>query len=83
VAAGDGFLVAVGQQSVDPKPGDEYCDARSKVWVSDDAATWRAVEPAGPSPTDGSMDAATAWSGGVVALDSTRQGVVLWRVETR
>ena len=39
VAAGNGLLVAVGAQAVDPEPGDEYCDARRRVWVSNDAAT--------------------------------------------
>jgi hypothetical protein len=71
VAAGNGLLVAVGEQAVDSEPGDEYCDARRKVWVSNDAATWRAVEPSGLAATD-VLDAVAGDPSGFLAFGSAR-----------
>ena len=94
VAGANGLLVAVGEQAVDPEPGDEYCDARRKVWVSNDAATWRAVEPSGLAATD-VLDTVVGDSSGFLAFGPARplrsdgsddgdgeargRGVQLWR----
>lgn len=76
-ATRDGYLAfaSVGRDHAD--------DRTPTMWHSSDGARWDGTRLAGPSPSDGAMGAATAWSGGVVALDSTRGGMVVWRVETR
>ena len=64
--------------------GKDHADDRTPtMWQSTDGARWEGIRLAGPPPSDGAMDAATAWSGGVVALDSTRRGLVVWRVDAR
>jgi hypothetical protein len=64
----DGLLVAVGAQSVEPEPGDEYCNARRMVWVSSDAETCTTVEPSGLAEGD------------YVATDVGGGGGAIWKV---
>jgi hypothetical protein len=93
VAAWNGLLLAVGQRAVPPEPGDEYCDARLRVWVSTDATTWNAVEPSGLAETD-AVDTVVADTSGFLAFGYTRpapseggdeedeeqgRGLVVWR----
>lgn len=71
VTARNGLLVAVGAQAVPPEPGDEHCDARLKLWVSRDAATWSAVDPVGLAPTD-TLDTVVADTSGILAFGYSR-----------
>ena len=71
VAGREGLLVAVGAQSVEPDPGDEYCNAVRKIWVSSDGATWKAVEPSGLAETD-SLDTVVADTSGFLAFGYSR-----------
>jgi hypothetical protein len=62
--------------------GAEHSDDRAPAtWFSTDGERWDEVELGGPSPSGGSMDAATSTSHGVIALDSVRGELVVWRVE--
>jgi hypothetical protein len=64
--------------------GKEHSDDRTPaLWSSPDGERWEQSELEGPSPIDGSIDVAIASSRGVVALDATRSGLVVWRVEAR
>jgi hypothetical protein len=78
VAATDQGYVAFA--SVGKDHGDDRTPA---VWSSSDGERWEQAALVGPSPSDGSMDAAASTQHGVVALDSTRRGLVVWRVESR
>jgi hypothetical protein len=62
--------------------GEEHSDNREPAaWFSADGARWDELALDGPSPSSGSMDAAASTSRGVVALDNTRSGLVVWRVQ--
>jgi hypothetical protein len=63
--------------------GDHAKNRTPAVWSSRDGERWDEIVLAGPSPSDGSMDAAASTRRGVVALDSTQRGLVVWRLETR
>ncbi len=64
--------------------GEDHGDDRTPaVWSSSDGERWEQAALVGPSPSDGSMDAAASTQHGVVALDSTLRGLVVWRVESR
>jgi hypothetical protein len=64
--------------------GAEHSDDRAPAtWFSTDGERWDEVELEGPSPSGGSMDAATSTSHGVIALDSVRGELVVWRVAPR
>ena len=91
IAGREGLLVAVGAQSVEPDPGDEYCNAVRKIWVSSDGATWKAVEPSGLAETD-SLDTVIADASGFLAFGYSRvspaadegdeeqgRGITVWR----
>ena len=67
IAARNGLLVAVGARAVPPEPGDDYCDARLKLWRSGDATTWEPVEPSGLAVTD-ALDTVAADTSGFLAL---------------
>ena len=54
-------------RAVPPEPGDDYCDARLKLWRSGDATTWEPVEPSGLAVTD-SLDTVAADTSGFLAL---------------
>jgi hypothetical protein len=71
VAARNGFIVAVGQRAVPPEPGDDYCDARLKLWRSTDATAWEAFEPSGPAETD-LVDTVVSHTTGFLAFGSSR-----------
>ena len=63
--------------------GKDHGDNRTPaVWSSIDGERWEETELVGPSPSDGSMDAAASTRHGAVALDSTLRGLVVWRVES-
>jgi hypothetical protein len=64
-------------------PEHSYDERTPAIWFSADGKRWEAAELEGPPPGDGSMAAAGATSRGVVALDNTRRGLVVWRVEPR
>jgi hypothetical protein len=91
VAARNGLLVAVGARAVPPEPGDDYCDARLKLWRSGDATTWEPVEPSGLAETD-SLDTVVADTSGFLAFGYSRvspatdeddeeqgRGLTVWR----
>ena len=91
IAGREGLLVAVGAQSVEPDPGDEYCNAVRKIWVSSDGAKWKAVEPSGLAETD-SLDTVVADASGFLAFGYSRvspaadegdegqgRGITVWR----
>jgi hypothetical protein len=89
LAARNGLLVAVGQRAVPPEPGDDYCDARLKLWRSSDATTWEAAEPSGLAETD-HVDAVVSDAAGFLAFGSSRvadrdkdesrgRGLTVWR----
>jgi hypothetical protein len=64
--------------------GEEHSEDRTPaLWSSTDGQQWEASELEGPSPSGGAMDAVISTSRGVVALDNTRAGLVVWRVEPR
>jgi hypothetical protein len=64
--------------------GKDHGDDRTPaLWFSIDGERWEHAALVGPSPSDGSMDAAASTRHGVVALDSTVRGLVVWRVESR
>lgn len=89
LAARNGLLVAVGERAVPPEPGDDYCDARLKLWRSTDAATWTVVEPSGLAETD-RVDAVASHPAGFLAFGFPRvadrdedepegTGLTVWR----
>ena len=91
VAARDGLLVAVGARAVPPEHGDDYCDARLKLWRSGDATTWEPVEPSGLAETD-TLDTVVADTSGFLAFGYSRashaqdagdeeqgRGLTVWR----
>jgi hypothetical protein len=62
--------------------GKEHSENRTPAaWFSSDGERWDERVLNGPSPSNGAMDAATSTRHGVVALDSTRAGLVVWRLE--
>jgi hypothetical protein len=64
--------------------GEQHSEGRTPaLWSSADGQRWEASELEGPSPSGGSMDAAISTSRAAVALDNTRAGLVVWRVEPR
>jgi hypothetical protein len=62
-------------------PDHDYDERTPALWFSPDGEHWEAAELDGPPPTYGAMDATAATSRGVVALDNTPRGLVVWRVE--
>lgn len=64
-------------------PDHSYEKRTPAIWFSSDGERWEAAEMDGPPPDSGSMDAALGTTRGVVALDNTRRGLVVWRVVPR
>jgi hypothetical protein len=89
LAARNDLLVAVGERAFPPEPGDDYCDARLKLWRSTDATTWTMVEPSGLAETD-RVDAVVSHPAGFLAFGFPRvadrdedepegTGLTVWR----